>query len=184
MGFIITGYYDHLYSSTTTCKTRSRRLVGKSGSKSGSPRNGGSILTRHHRRDDVVPPGGSIDRVWRGKSTTGHKIDWPVGGLVGYHRRSTHGRGCLADLGSGTLVPRGMDWRSRGGLPGRFRVCGYSVIMQTLADSTERGSTGGSATTNGQKAARCQWLVDRDLGLLVLHGVTFGIPDGISSSGV
>ena len=124
-------------------------------------------ITRHHRRDDVVPPGGSIDRVWRGKCTTGHKIDWPVGGLVGYHRRSTHGRGCFADLGSGTLVPRGMDWRSCGGLPGIFRVCGYSVIMQTLADSTERGSTGGSATTNGQKAARCQWLVDRDLGMLV-----------------
>ena len=112
--------------------------------------------------------------------STGRSVDWSDT----IEDQPTEERGCLADLGSGTLVPRGMDWRSRGGLPGRFRVCGYIVIMQTLPDSTERGSTGGSATTNGQKAARCQWLVDRNLGMLVLHGVIFGTPDGISSSGV
>ena len=82
-------------------------------------------------------------------------IDRPVGGLVGYSGRPAHGGGCFANLGSRTLVPRGMDWRSRSGLPGGLGVCGYSVIMQILSDSTERGSAGGSATTHGQKTARC-----------------------------
>ena len=85
---------------------------------------------------------------------TGHTIDRPVGGLVGYNRRPAHGRGCFANLGSRTLVPRGMDWRPRGGLPSGLGVRGYSVVMQILPDSTERGSAGGSATTHGQKAAR------------------------------
>ena len=30
-----------------------------------------------------------------------------------------------------------------------------AFVMQILPDSTERGSAGGSATTHGQKAARC-----------------------------
>ena len=77
-----------------------------------------------------------------------------------------------------------MDWRSRGGLPSGLGLCGCSVIMQILPDSTERGSTGGSATTHGQKAARCEWLIDRDLRMFVLYGVIFGTPDGVPSSGV
>ena len=69
-------------------------------------------------------------------------LDRPVGGLVGYNRRPAHGRGCFANLGSGTLVPRGMDWRPRGGL-----VDSGSAVTAL--------SGGGSATTHGQKAARC-----------------------------
>ena len=57
-------------------------------------------------------------------------------------------------------------------------------LLFTEGGVSERGGTGGSATTDGQKAARRQWLADRDLGMLVLHGVIFGTPDGISSSGV
>ena len=41
-----------------------------------------------------------------------------------------------------------------------------------------------SVAADGQKTARCQWLADRDFGMLVLHGVNFGSPDGISGSGV
>ena len=77
-----------------------------------------------------------------------------------------------------------MDRRSRGGLPGGFWFGGDSAIMQILPDLTECGSTRGSITADGQKAARCQWLADRDFGMFVLHGVIFGSPDGISSSGV
>ena len=35
-----------------------------------------------------------------------------------------------------------------------------------------------------QKTAGCHWLADRDFGMLVLHGVISGSPDGIPSSGV
>ena len=77
-----------------------------------------------------------------------------------------------------------MDRRSRGGFPGGFRIGGYSDIMQILPDPTEGGSTGGSVAADGQKTARCQWIADRDFGMLVLHGVIFGSLDGISSSSV
>ena len=77
-----------------------------------------------------------------------------------------------------------MDRRSRGGLPGRFWIGGYGAIMQILPDPTECRSTGGSVAADGQKTARCQWLADHDFGMLVLHGVIFGSPDGIFSSGV
>ena len=76
-----------------------------------------------------------------------------------------------------------MDRRSRGGFPGGFRI-GYSAIMQILPDPTECGSTGRSVAADGQKTVRCQWIADRDFGMLVLHGVIFGSPDGISSSSV
>ena len=115
---------------------------------------------------------------------TGDKIDRPVSGLVRYNRRSVHGRGYFTDIRGGTLVPGRMDWRSRGGLPGGFWICSYGAIMQILPDPTECGSTGGSVAADGQKTARCQWLADRDLGMLVLHGVIFGTTDGISDSGV
>ena len=82
---------------------------------------------------------------------TGDKIGRPVSGLVRYNRRSVHGRGYFADIRDGTLVPRGMDWRSCGG---------YGTIMQILPDPTECGSTGGSVAADGQKTARCQWLAD------------------------
>ena len=35
-----------------------------------------------------------------------------------------------------------------------------------------------------EKTVRCQWITDHDFGMLVLHGVIFGSPDGISSFGV
>ena len=76
-----------------------------------------------------------------------------------------------------------MDRRSRSGLPGGFGIGGYGAIMQILPEPTECGSTGGSVAADGQKT-RCQWLADRDFRMLVLHGVLFGSPDGISSSGV
>ena len=50
--------------------------------------------------------------------------------------------------------------------------------------TAEGGSTGGSVAADGQKTARCQWIADHDFGMLVLHGVIFGSPDGISSFGV
>ena len=56
--------------------------------------------------------------------------------------------------------------------------------MQILPDTAEGGSTGGSVATDGQKTVRCQWIADHDFGMLVLHGVIFGSPDGISSFGV
>ena len=56
--------------------------------------------------------------------------------------------------------------------------------MQILPDPTECGSTGGSVAADGQKTVRCQWIADRDFGMLILHGVIFGSPDGISSSSV
>ena len=96
MGFIITGYYDHLYSSTTTCTTRIGCLVGTSGSRSGSPGDRGSVPTRspgspgspgdrgsvptrHHGRDDVVSSGGSKSREESTRPETrsaGRSVDW------------------------------------------------------------------------------------------------------------
>ena len=77
-----------------------------------------------------------------------------------------------------------MDRRPRSGFPGGFRIGSYSTIMQILPDTAEGGSTGGSVAADGQKTARCQWIADHDFGVLVLHGVIFGSPDGISSFGV
>ena len=77
-----------------------------------------------------------------------------------------------------------MDRRPRSGFPGGFRIGSYGTIMQILPDTAEGGSTGGSVAADGQKTARCQWIADHDFGVLVLHGVIFGSPDGISSFGV
>ena len=75
-----------------------------------------------------------------------------------------------------------MDRRS---IPlGGFWVGGDSAIMQILPDLIECGSTGGSVTADRQKTAGFQWLADRDVGMLVLHGIIFGSQNGISSSGV
>ena len=108
-------------------------------------------ITRITRRQRKCPI------VHHRKYATGDKIGLPVSRLVGYNRRSAHRGGYFADIRGGTLVPRGMDRRSRGGLPGRFWIGGYSAIMQILPDPTECGSTGGSVTAAGQKTARCQW---------------------------
>ena len=77
-----------------------------------------------------------------------------------------------------------MDRRPRSGFPVGFRIGSYGTIRQILPDTAEGGSTGGSIAADGQKTAGCQWIADYDCGMLVLHGVIFRSPDGISSFGV
>ena len=120
----------------------------------------------------------------RARYAAGDRIGRPVSGLVGYNNGPAHRGGYFTDIGSGTLVPRGMDRRPRSGFPGGFRIGSYGTIMQILPDTAEGGSTGGSVAADGQKTARCQWIADHDFGMLVLHDVIFGSPDGISSFGV
>ena len=74
-----------------------------------------------------------------------------------------------------------MDRRPRSGFPGGLWIGSYSTIMHILSDTTEGRSTGGSVTADGQKTAGCQRIADHDFGMLVLHGVIFGSPDGVSS---
>ena len=127
---------------------------------------------------------GSAPAGHRARYVAGDRIGRPVSGLVGYNNGPAHRGGYFTDIGSGTLVPRGMDRRPRSGFPGGFRIGSYGTIMQILPDTAEGGSTGGSVATDAQKTARCQWIADHDFGMLVLHGVIFGSPDGISSFGV
>ena len=57
-----------------------------------------------------------------------------------------------------------MDWRSLGGLPGGFRVCGDSIVMLLLSDPGKGWGTGGCAAAHGQEVERRQWFTDRYLG--------------------
>ena len=54
-------------------------------------------------------------------------------------------------------------------------------FYQTLLKA---GAPVGMLAADGQKTARYQWITDHDFGMLILHGVIFGSPDGISSFGM
>ena len=62
--------------------------------------------------------------------------------------------------------------------------CASEEMFAVGDRGTEGGCTSGSVVADGQKTVRCQRVADHDLGMLVLHGVIFGSPDGISSFGV
>ena len=100
-----------------------------------------------HRRDDSTPQCRSDCRRWGGAYTTGNTIGRPVG----HNRGPAHRGGCFTDFGSGTLVPGGIDWRSIGGLPGGFGICGDGVVMQVLSGSSDNWGTGGCVATHGQE---------------------------------
>ena len=120
-----------------------------------------------------------------GRSVHDRKHDHPViGRLVGYARGPARRGGCTTDFMSGTLVPGRIDWRSFGGLPGGFGICGDGVVMQLLSGFSESWGAGGCVTTYGQKVDMCQWFIYRYLGMFILCGVAPGAPDGVSHSGV
>ena len=96
-----------------------------------------------HSVDFLVDSGSAVTALSCSFYQTLVRAGAPVGALQATPRKL---RGCPADFGSGTLVPGGMDWRSLGGLPGGFRVCGDGIVMLFLSDLGEGWRTGGCTT--------------------------------------
>ena len=85
-----------------------------------------------------------------------------------------------ADLGNRTLVFRRMDRRPFGRISGRFGIFSDSYVRYFLSDPSTYGCTFGHSPIHGKNTTQRKRNWHWSVGMLLLHGVIYGLADGVS----